>query len=69
MSKVKRIFIVVFVVLISFTLIGAEGSADKKFFISLKGNFLSPSDGSYKDIYGSSLIYPGVRAGRADRIS
>lgn len=48
----KRILIVVFVRLLSLTLISADIDMNKKFFVSIKGNFLFPSDSSYKDVYG-----------------
>ncbi len=29
----------------------------------MNGNLLSPADGDYKDIYGSTVIYPGIEIG------
>lgn len=41
------------------------GQADKgsKCMAQVNGRFLFPSDGNYKDVYGSSVFYFGVRAG------
>lgn len=52
----------IFILIVSFTLslAGADGG---KIFLTVEGNFLSPADGNYKDIYGSSVIYPGFKIG------
>lgn len=34
----------------------------KKMFIEVQGAVMLPSDGDFKDIYGSSVIYPRVKA-------
>jgi len=58
----KRLLTVFFVILISTVLLwGTAG--DKKLFVGVTGDFLSPSDGDYKEIYGSSVFYPGFEAG------
>ena len=39
------------------------GFSEEKFMVSVVGNYLNPSDSGYKDIYGSSVLYPELRAG------
>ncbi|MCP5050764.1 MAG: hypothetical protein GY940_26610, partial [bacterium] len=36
---------------------------DLKFFISVMGNYLAPSEESFSDIYGSGVFFPGIKAG------
>jgi hypothetical protein len=59
----KKILTIVLVILFSFTFAIGNGTGDKKFFLSIKGNIISPSDSAYKDIYGSNVIYPGAEIG------
>ena len=43
--------------------IGQNGAqAEGRFMLSLSGNYLSPSDSGFKDIYGSSAFYPEIKA-------
>jgi hypothetical protein len=35
----------------------------EKFMVSVTGNYLHPSDSGYKDVYGSSIFYPEIKAG------
>jgi len=37
--------------------------SEGKFMVSVAGNYLIPSDSGYKDIYGSSVLYPELKAG------
>jgi hypothetical protein len=37
--------------------------SDLKFFISLVGNYMIPAQGNFSDVYGSGLLYPGIKAG------
>ncbi len=37
--------------------------SQSKFMVSVVGNYLNPSDSGYKDVYGSSVFYPEVKAG------
>ena len=39
------------------------GLSGEKFMVSVVGNYLHPSDSGYKDIYGSSVYYPELKAG------
>lgn len=48
------------VVLMSFSM---EGFAADRFMLSVSANYLAPADSQYKDIYGSSIIFPEIRAG------
>jgi len=59
----KKTLIIVLLVLFSVSLMGADKSDDKKFFLSVNVNLLSPADGNYKDIYGSTVVYPGIEIG------
>ena len=59
----KRTFIIFLCLLLCGSLIfGAEVKA-KKIRIQLNGTLLMPADGNYKDVYGSSVFYPGIEAG------
>lgn len=62
MKKIMITFLML-MVLISQFMAGSEQNEKNKFFFSIKGNFLSPSDNSYKDIYSSFVVYPGINAG------
>ena len=42
---------------------GVEGEKSQKFMVQINGNFLFPADGNYKDVYGSNVFFPGIRAG------
>lgn len=55
----KKILIFTLVFTISFMFVDGQN----KIFIEATGNFLFPSDSGYKDVYGSSLFYPGFEAG------
>lgn len=37
--------------------------SQNKFMVSVVGNYLNPSDSGYKDVYGSSVYYPELKAG------
>ena len=37
--------------------------ADGRFMAEISGQFISPSDQDYKDIYGKSVFYPDLRVG------
>lgn len=37
--------------------------AQKKFTVTLSGNYLAPSDGNYKEIYGEGKFFPEIKAG------
>jgi len=36
--------------------------AEDRFMLSLSGNYLSPADSGYKDIYGGSAFFPEIKA-------
>ncbi len=59
--KEKGLLMLVFIIVFSFFL--SAGLAEKKIFIEIQGNLVIPSDGNFKDIYGSSFIYPRAKAG------
>ena len=59
----KRIFILIIAVVFCVSFLVADTDGDKKFFLSVNGNLLSPADDGYKDVYGSSLIFPGFEGG------
>ncbi len=56
----KKTLMIVLITFIALSLPGADGG---KFFFSAKANLLFPSDSNYKDIYGSSVIFPGFEIG------
>ena len=39
------------------------GFSKEKFMVSVIGNYFNPSDSGYKDVYGSSVLFPGLKAG------
>lgn len=55
----KKVLTLTLVFALSFMFVNGEN----KVFIEANGNFLFPSDSGYKDVYGSSLFYPGFEAG------
>lgn len=59
----KKIITLIFITYLSFMFVNGEDLGNKKFFIEVNGNFLFPGDSGYKDVYGSSLFYPGFEAG------
>ena len=57
----NRVIILLSVVLM-FTIVLNAGESEKKLFFEIQGAVMLPSDGDFKDIYGSSVIYPRVKA-------
>jgi len=37
--------------------------SNEKFMVSVVGNYLNPSDSGYEDVYGSSVLFPELKAG------
>lgn len=60
--KQKGILILVVLFITASVLPGASGGG-KKMFVEIQGAFMLPSDGDFKDIYGSTVIYPRGKAG------
>ena len=56
MKKILLVSVMVFV------LCGPVFSGEK-FMVSVTGNYLNPSDSGFKDVYGSSVYYPEIKAG------
>jgi hypothetical protein len=59
----KILILLVFVMILSVSGFGQEAEKPAKFFGQLSGSFLFPADGNYKDVYGSSVFYPGIKFG------
>ncbi len=55
--KNNKIIISILLSIVLSVFVYAEG------YISLNGNALFPSDSAYKDVYGSTIIYPEIEAG------
>lgn len=45
-----------------FAIVLNAGTGGKKLFFEVQGMVMLPADGGFKDIYGSSVIYPRVKA-------
>jgi hypothetical protein len=58
----KTLIIIISLMLAGSLVMGAEETS-KKFRIQLEGTLLMPADGNYKDVYGSTVFYPGIEAG------
>jgi hypothetical protein len=56
MKKTLRVSLIIFVLCISVF-------SGEKFMVSVAGNYLNPSDSGYKDVYGSSVLLPEIKAG------
>lgn len=56
MKKTLRVSLIIFVLCISVF-------SGEKFMVSVAGNYLTPSDSGYKDVYGSSVLLPEIKAG------
>ena len=48
--------------LVMFAIALSASGDGKKMFLEVQGAVMLPSDGDFKDIYGSSVIYPRVKA-------
>jgi len=59
----KKALTLLIVLSLLFLFVNGEESGAKKLFVEANGNFLFPSDSVYKDVYGSSVFYPGFEAG------
>ncbi len=59
----KKSTIFILVLVMSFVFVFGEESGEKKLFVEVQTNLLLPSDSGYKDVYGSSVFYPGFEAG------
>jgi len=54
----KKLSLIIVLLLVLFLGVQAEG----RFMLSLSGNYLSPADSGFKDIYGSSAFFPEIKA-------
>lgn len=54
--------IILLVSVLMFAMVVNAETNDKKIFIEIQGMIMLPSDGGFKDIYGSSVIYPRGKA-------
>ncbi len=54
----RGIFCILIIIVFSLTLTAGNG---KKIFIEVQGAVMLPSDGYFKDIYSSNVIYPRVK--------
>ncbi len=43
-------------------LLSVNGVAGDRFRLSVRGNYLAPADTNFKDIYGSGVLFPGMKA-------
>jgi len=67
-TNMKRLFITLIALLFvgtsfTFALPDRVAKKPKKFFLGASINLLLPADGSFKVIYGSQHIFPGIKAG------
>lgn len=58
-EKMRKIMFVSLMILV----LCVCGFSEEKFMVSVVGNYLNPSDSGYKDIYGSDVFYPELKAG------
>lgn len=56
----RGIILLILIIVFSFVLNASDDG--KKIFLEVQGMAMFPSDGNFKDIYGSSVIYPRVKA-------
>ena len=54
--------ILLLILLVTFAIVLNASGDGKKMFFELQGALMLPSDADFKDIYGSSVIYPRVKA-------
>jgi hypothetical protein len=62
MGKFSKPLILFLVILLSMPTTSFANS-DGKFKIIITGNLLFAADNNYKDVYGGSLLYPGMKVG------
>lgn len=62
MKKIISFFIVLLFVW-SLSSGSEDGDKRKKIMVTLNGQLLFPSDSGFKDVYGSSVLYPGLKVG------
>ena len=55
----KKIIFVLLMVLVLSVCVFSNG----RFMVSIVGNYLNPSDSGFKDVYGSSVLFPELKAG------
>lgn len=60
--KQKGILILA-VLFITASILPAASGSGKKMFVEIQGAVMLPSDSDFKDIYGSSVLYPRAKAG------
>jgi hypothetical protein len=59
----KKSFVIIIVLLLAGSLVMGAEEKSKKFRIQLEGTLLMPADGNFRDVYGSSVFFPGLEAG------
>ncbi len=57
----RRGILLLSLIIISAIALNASGDG-KKIFLEVQGAIMLPSDGNFKDIYGSTVVYPRVKA-------
>lgn len=55
----KKLF---YLLIITLFLSSISVHAANRFTVTVSGNYLVPSDGNYKDIYGNEALYPEIKA-------
>ena len=59
----KSMAFIFFVLLISWFVFGVDADKSTRFTVQVNCGFFFSSDDNFKDVYGSTLFYPGIRAG------
>lgn len=59
----KYTAMILFLLAMPLMCVWAGDMKDSRFTVQLNGGFLFPADGNYKDVYGGSVFYPGIRGG------
>jgi len=61
--KMRRLLLMAFLMALLLFSFYINGFAGERFIFSVSGNYLLPSDKTFKDIYGKGLFYPELKAG------
>jgi len=60
--KKKSVVVFITVFLLFLLLPAVNGFAGDRFRLSVRANYLAPADTNFKDIYGSGVLFPGLKA-------